>query len=195
MRRVLDAIPGLSILGAVLLLALALAGCAGTGSGSATESTVVVRLSSAALAGGEIPARYTCDGANIAPELRWGTVPSTVSEVVLFALGMGSFPLNHVVSSVEWAMAGVNPQLHGLAAGELPPGAFLVPASDGKRRYSICPPKGQTREYEFALYAMPAHVAVGRGIDGLGLFGNLAQGPPGDRSPAVGELFAKYSRK
>jgi phosphatidylethanolamine-binding protein (PEBP) family uncharacterized protein len=96
-------------------------------------------------------------------------------------------------------MAGVNPQLHGLAAGELPPGAVLLEASDGKRHYSICPAKGHRERYEFAVFAVPPAVRVGNAIGGTQLLRNLVDGPPGgtaeDLSPASGGFFAAYKRE
>jgi phosphatidylethanolamine-binding protein (PEBP) family uncharacterized protein len=200
-----------SISGAALLLALALGGCGGSsggatagGSGSAgsiAKSAVkipggaVIPLTSSAIQNGELPARYTCDGANIAPPLKWGAVPSISGEVVLFALGVASSQSTPTSSSIEWAVAGLKPELHGIGAGELPSGAFLVAGSKGKRPYSICPPKGQTRHYRFVIYSMPPQVQVGKSIVGVKLLENLAEGPPEDRAPGKGELSVTYTRR
>jgi phosphatidylethanolamine-binding protein (PEBP) family uncharacterized protein len=187
--------------GAVLLLAIGLAGCGGSGSGLSISNPTVatkhasIRLTSTAIRTGEIPARYTCDGANVAPPLKWGAVPSSSSEVVLFALAVTPGQSPSAASPVEWAMAGLKPELHGIKAGELPQGAYLVEAGDGKKQYSICPPRGQTRHYAFVLYAMPPGIAAGTGISGAVLLRNLAEGPPADRSPARGELSVSYKRR
>lgn len=194
MRRAPGSISSAAALASTALLTVvALAGCGGSGSGATTaRPPSAVALSSTAIQGGKIPARYTCDGADIAPPLTWGAVPSTVKELVLLAIGVTAA---HAVKSVEWAVAGIKPQLHGLAAGKLPAEAVLEQASSGKRQYSICPPKGQAQLYEFVLYAMPGQITVGPGINGENLLHNLNEGPPVDRSPATGAFYASYTRK
>jgi phosphatidylethanolamine-binding protein (PEBP) family uncharacterized protein len=196
MRRQLQAVSSAaSISRIVLLLAIVLSGCGGSGTSSpaaSAEKQTFVPLASAAIVGGRIPARYTCDGANIAPPIKWGTLPTGTNEVALFVIGLTP---SHTLSSIEWAMAGIKPELHGIAAGQLPSGAFLEEASDGKRQYSICPPKGQTKLYEFVLFALPPTVRVSGEINGVNLYHNLAEGPPEDRAPARGAFSATYSRR
>jgi phosphatidylethanolamine-binding protein (PEBP) family uncharacterized protein len=200
MRRPLEAFSSVA-----LLLALALSGCGSSGSGSASAGAfhpvpanggaTTISLTSTAITAGALPAQYTCDGANIAPPLKWGTVSNVSREVVLFALGLTHGATSPTSSSIEWVMAGLKPQLHGIGAGEVPSGAFLVSASDGKKHYSICPPKGETKRYEFAIYAMPPLVTVGTHINGVKLLHNLAAGPPQDRGPGKGEFVVTYRRK
>ena len=178
---------------ACLALALALGGCGSSTAGGKAE--VAIPLTSTAFEGGKLPARFTCDGANISPPLRWGSVPSASAEVVLFAIGKPASASTHVSSTIEWAMAGIKPGLHELKAGEVPHGAFLEQASDGKRQYSICPARGQTRFYAFAVYALPEKVKVTPKINGAALFHNLAEGPPKFRAPGSGAFTVTYTRK
>lgn len=176
---------------AVLLSALALAGC----SNSSAPKSVTVPFKSPALASGTLPARYTCDGKNIAPPLEWGAVPSTTRELALFVLGLT--PVAHTgryTVSVEWAVAGVNPALHRLAAGELPPGAHVGRASNGKKRYSICPRKGTSKQYQFALYAIPASVAVAPRFVGLKLLQAVANPSSALATNVGGAFVASYKR-
>ena len=185
-----------SCLAVALTLIVALAGCGGT---SGKKASSVIPLTSPAIVGGAIPARYTCDGANIAPPLSWGAVPPGVNELVLFALGVRPGGSSMASDSIEWVMAGINPQLHAIAAGKLPSGAVLLEASDKKRHYSICPPKGHPQRYDFAVFAVPPAVRVGTEIPGVPLLKNLVYGPPGgtaqDDSPAKGQLLATYERR
>jgi phosphatidylethanolamine-binding protein (PEBP) family uncharacterized protein len=202
MRRPLEAISiAAPLASAALLLALALAGCGGSASGNAgssssgsgysTITTKPIPLTSTAFSsGGGIPVQYTCDGANIAPPLQWGAVPPGTHEVVLFALAVGSAGK----STVEWAMGGLNPGLHKVAAGEVPSGAFLVEASDKKRHYSICPAPGQTEVYKFKVYAVPSLIKVTPRVSGPTLLRNLAEGPANFRAPAEGQLLTSYTR-
>jgi phosphatidylethanolamine-binding protein (PEBP) family uncharacterized protein len=185
-------------LAALTALAVTLAGCGGTTDPTPAKTSARIALASPAITGAEIPARYTCDGANIAPPLRWGAVPPAVGELVLFALGVPSGRASIASAPIEWVIAGVNPQLHEIAAGALPPGAVLLEASDGKRHYSICPPKGHTERYAFAVFAVPPAVRVGNAIGGPQLLKNLVNGPPGgtpeDLSPAQGIFYVSYKR-
>jgi phosphatidylethanolamine-binding protein (PEBP) family uncharacterized protein len=177
---------------ATVLTALALAGC---GSGSATPKVAAVPLTSTAIHGGRLPALYTCNGKNIPPPLTWGTIPPIVQELALFAIEYTPNPAGHYTLGVEWAMAGVNPALHHVNAGELPRGAFLLKTSNGKPSYSICPPKGQTKHYEFALYAIPAGVRVSPELAATELLSNLTNPNPKLQSPATGTITTTYRRK
>lgn len=192
MRRPLKAITSTaSISGAVLALAIGLAGCGA----SSPKRLATISLTSSVIEGTQLPARYTCDGADIAPPLKWGGVPSGTRELVLVAVGKPTSEASHAPSTVEWAMAGIKPELGEVAAGKLPAGAFLEEASDRKRHYSICPAKGQTRVYAFALYAVPPRVIVTHNVNGITLFHNLAEGKPEFRATASGVLRASYTRR
>lgn len=193
MQRPLKAIRSTaSISGAVLALGIALAGC---GSGSAAKTTARIQISSSAIEGTTLPAHFTCDGANVNPPIKWSGVPSGTKELALFAVGKPPAGSANASSTIEWALAGINPSLGEVKAGKKPAGAFLEEASDGKRHYSICPPKGQTRLYAFALYALPEHVTVTAQISGVALYHNLAEGKPEFRAPAAGAITASYTRK
>jgi phosphatidylethanolamine-binding protein (PEBP) family uncharacterized protein len=184
--------PRHTLCGAALLLTLSVTAC-GTTSPSKTAKTGVakVRLTSPAITQGTIPALYTCDGKNISPPVQWGAIPAGLTELALFAVREQS---GQPAPSVEWAMAGLKPALHKVAAGTVPSGAYLAQASKGKR-YSICPAKGQAAKYKFLIYALPAGVAAGPGIGGSELLGNLTSASPEKRSPAEGGFSATYKRK
>jgi phosphatidylethanolamine-binding protein (PEBP) family uncharacterized protein len=137
-----------------------LAGCGSAGSSSSHVKAVQRVAFKSAAVGTTIPALYTCDGKNISPPLEWGSVPADTGELVLFAIGFNRTTGTSYSASIAWAVSGVNPQLHRLAAGHLPPGAHLGVASDGRRGYSICPKKGTTDEYQFELYALPRPISV-----------------------------------
>jgi phosphatidylethanolamine-binding protein (PEBP) family uncharacterized protein len=178
--------------GAVLLLALALAGC--SGSGSTAPKNITIPFKSSALADSSLPALYTCDGKNISPPVEWGAVPPATRELALFILGLTPTRGGYK-TSVEWAVAGVNPALHGLAAGKLPPGAHVGLASSGKRqRYSICPAKGKVKDYQFALYAIPPTITVAPKFIGYKLLQVIANPISSDRADGGGAFVASYKR-
>jgi len=105
--------------------------------------------------GWKIPAKYTCDGANVSPELVWSGVPAGAKSLVLICEDISG------VSSafIHWAVYNIPPTSAGLPQN-VPPKAQL---SDGSRQayntYSLlgymgpCP-GNETHQYVFNLYAL-----------------------------------------
>jgi phosphatidylethanolamine-binding protein (PEBP) family uncharacterized protein len=110
---------------------------------------------------GRLAATYTCDGKDSWPTLRWGGVPPQSAELALFAMNVQ--PVNEQLF-VDWAVAGLDPGLGEIKAGELPRGAISATNGFGKRGYSICPP-GAGEIYMFALYALPRSLSPKQGFD------------------------------
>jgi phosphatidylethanolamine-binding protein (PEBP) family uncharacterized protein len=188
-----------AISGAVLLAMLALAGCGGisSGDGSSSSPTALTKitLDSPALTGTSLPARYTCDGENIPPPLQWGAVPPATRELALFLLALKP---THVAGeysiSVEWAVAGLDPGRHSLAAGHLPPGVRIGRASHGRTRYSLCPQKGTTAHYQFELYAVPRTLTIPANFQALQTLSKLATGDTSTTASARGGFTVSYAR-
>jgi len=196
MRRAPNAVRAMPIL--AVLAALALGGCGGSADGSAGVATQPARVSltSSAIHDTKLSALYTCDGRDISPPLAWGAVPSSVEEVAIFALGAHRAANGQTLGSIEWALAGVRPGLHALRAGEVPHGAFLLAGTAGKRRYSICPHKGETEHFTFVLYALPHGARASPKISSAALFDNLTEsGAAQDETPAAGGIPANYTRR
>jgi phosphatidylethanolamine-binding protein (PEBP) family uncharacterized protein len=119
--------------------------------------------------GGKIPARYTCDGADVSLPLRWGAIPRGTVELLLFVLDLKSEPT--VKPVVYWAVAGLHPTLRGLSAGRLPPGAIVGRNSLGQARYTICPARSEgLQRYAVALLTMPHAVSLTPGFSASAVF-------------------------
>ncbi len=191
MRRSLQAISS-----AALLATLALTGC-GTGTVSTQKQQVAIPFGSPAISGKNvIPVKYTCDGKDVSPPLEWGQVPAGIKEVALFVLGLTPTPTGGSAISIDWAVGGVDANLHKLTAGHLPKGTAVGTNSDGSHRYRICPAKGSRKTYEFAVYAVPASAKKLRGpFKGLQLLGELASNNSPSIAPAGGQFAAFYTRK
>jgi phosphatidylethanolamine-binding protein (PEBP) family uncharacterized protein len=177
---------------ATLIAALAMAGC---GSSSSAPSLATIQFKSAAIATGHpLPTRYTCDGIDVPPTLEWGAVPSGTGELVLLVVGLAPGSANRYSASVEWAVAGINPRVHTLVAGHLPPGAHVGLANDGQRRYSICPKKGVSEPYQFMLYAVPASLKIAPNFAGISVLATLSR--PLTQTSAIGQgaFVAVYQR-
>jgi phosphatidylethanolamine-binding protein (PEBP) family uncharacterized protein len=115
---------------------------------------------------GQLPAKYTCDGQNTPPPLRWQGVPSEAQELQLFVMS-----LKPVAGKLffDWAVAGLSPKLTSLEPGHLPAGAVVGSNSDGHTAYSICPSGTEHEQYVFALFALPKRLGPKQGFDPLTL--------------------------
>jgi phosphatidylethanolamine-binding protein (PEBP) family uncharacterized protein len=111
-----------------------------------------------------IPARYTCDGANASPPIRWHGAPVSSAELVLLVMNLTESSGNNRVFA--WAVAGLKPTPDGvLAAAHLPTSAVLGRNGFGEDGYSVCPSKGNTDHYFVILYALPEKLSLRRGFD------------------------------
>jgi hypothetical protein len=99
--------------------------------------------------------------------LRWSGLPHGTGELALFIL---NFQPVHGRFFFDWAVAGLSPKLHGLAAGELPPGAVAGRNGFGRDGYSICPPKGGHETYAVKVIALPRKIPAQTGVDALTLY-------------------------
>jgi phosphatidylethanolamine-binding protein (PEBP) family uncharacterized protein len=146
------------------------------------EATVAdMRLESPAIVAaagspGRLAATYTCDGADSWPAFHWSGVPAGTAELALFAMNIQ--PVEGRLF-VDWAVAGLDPDLEGIEAGKLPKGAITGTNGFGKRGYELCP-SGGGEIYMFAVYALPTALSPPKGFDArelrkevLGVSGNV----------------------
>src|SRR5262245_57150108 len=155
--------------GAVLALALFLAaaalGCGGssnetaaspgpgttarTGPGTTASAGTFTLTSSAFADNGPIPAKFTCQGSSVSPELSWTGVPSGATELALLVVDPDAPVPN---GFVHWVLTGIDP-----ASGPLEEGTTAgTPGTNGAGRPGYtgpCPPSGN-HHYIFTLYAL-----------------------------------------
>lgn len=113
--------------------------------------------------GGSIPSRYTCDGADISPELSWSGAPSDAAALVLLVDDPDASDFVH------WSVL----DMTGTASGALPRGIGTSPDAPKQGRNDFgrvgwggpCPPSG-THHYRFTLYALAAPLALAGQPDG-----------------------------
>lgn len=150
-------------------------------------TTASVKLESPAFKGGvPMSAKYTCDGGNESPPLKWSGLPPEAAELVLLALNMN--PVDEALF-FDWAVAGIDPDVTEIEEGKLPRGAVVGTNSFGERAYGLCPP-GASENYIFMLYAIPTELSPQPGFDPLELREEvLAQ------SGNVGLLATSYRRR
>jgi Raf kinase inhibitor-like YbhB/YbcL family protein len=141
---------------AVPLLAVVLVSACGGGdtvTGPAPAAPDAIALSSPAFAAGaEIPRRYTCDGKETSPPLRWTPPPKATRSLALLV----EDPDAPGGTFVHWTLYGFAAETKGLAEGAVPARARQGMNSSGESKYAgPCPPKGDTaHRYVFTLYAL-----------------------------------------
>ncbi len=119
-------------------------------------------VSPAFSAGGTIPKKFTCDGANNSPQLTWTDPPAKTQS---FALIMDD-PDAPVGTWVHWVIYDLPANARELAEGvskqeQLPSGATQGRNDFGKIGYGgPCPPPGKAHRYFFKLYALDAKLGL-----------------------------------
>jgi hypothetical protein len=147
--------------------ALVLSAC---GANQAQVPQPITVRSSAFAPGGTIPRRYTCDGRDISPPLRWSGISGDATQLTLMMIDRdapgGDF--------IHWQLSELSPGSDGLGAGETPTIGNVGTNSFGTTGYrGPCPPRG----------AKPHHYVITITAFGSG------------RTIAVGTLTGAYARR
>lgn len=123
-------------------------------------------LSTAFRAGEAIPVQYTCDGDNVSPPLRWGSLPKETQSLVLICedpdAPSGLF--------VHWLIFNLPPIVADLPEA-LPATETLEEsgAVQGRNDFNHlgyggpCPPPGRPHRYFFRLYALDTKLQLRAG--------------------------------
>jgi len=124
-------------------------------------------LSSSAFdSGAAIPKRYTCEGENVSPPLRWTPMPNEVRSLALIVddpAGASGGTFTH------WVLYNIPAERDGLPegveeGGTLPWGALQGRNDFGNARYDgPCPPLRTPHTYHFRLYALDAPLDLSAG--------------------------------
>jgi len=141
--------------------------------------------SSAFQQGGNIPSKFTCDGANTSPPLQISDMPSEAKSLVLIVddpdAPSGLF--------THWAVWNISPQTSAIAEGSTPKGAQGT-NDFGKSGYGgPCPPSG-THRYYFKIFALDRELDLPSGAKRSELNTAMKGHVIGQ-----GELMGRYSRK
>ena len=147
--------------------------------------------SSAFKEGQMIPAKYTCDGQNISPPLKWESAPQGTKSFALIS----DDPDAPVGTWVHWVMWNIPADANELAENirpvkELPNGSKQGISSFRQYGYGgPCPPSG-THRYYFKIYALDTMLE----LSGNTTKQNLLEAMKG-HILAEGSLMGKYQRK
>jgi len=109
---------------------------------------------------GNIPVKFTCQGENINPGLRFSNIPDKTQTLVLTL----DDPDAPVGDFTHWLLWNINPKTAEIKADSTPPSAVVGFNSTGTSGYiGPCPPSG-THRYIFRLYALDSTLNLDTGV-------------------------------
>jgi len=147
--------------------------------------------SSAFQDGGLIPAKYTCDGADVSPPLQWDRVPEGAKSIALICDDPDA-PMGTFVHWVIFSLPAETRQLAEKVTADkiLPSGARQGTSDFGRVGYGgPCPPSG-THRYFFKVYALDTTLDLPAGARKSDLL-KAMQG----HILGQGQLIGKYKRR
>lgn len=108
---------------------------------------------------GSIPLEYTCDGANVLPELNIEDAPEKAKSLALIM----DDPDAPAGTWVHWVLWNISPETKSIPKGAEPPKSMRGKTSFGRPGYGgPCPPSG-THRYFFKLYALDTILSIKEG--------------------------------
>jgi Raf kinase inhibitor-like YbhB/YbcL family protein len=124
-----------------------------------------LQMSSTSFADGTtMPARLTCDGPDISPNLQWSAPPAgTKSYAIAVNDPDAPFGFTH------WLAYNLPPDLQSLPEGASTPSKRLDHAAEGRNGFGNigyggpCPPAGKPHHYVFSVYALDVDPALPAG--------------------------------
>jgi len=137
-------------------------------------------------AGGDIPAKFTCDGTNVSPALQIGGVPNEAKSLVLIVddpdAPRGLF--------THWIIWNIDPKTTRVAENSAPAAGVQGTNDFGKRNYGgPCPPSG-THRYFFKIFALDTKLELKPNARRAELDAAMR-----GHVLAQGELMGRYSHK
>jgi Raf kinase inhibitor-like YbhB/YbcL family protein len=155
-----------------------------------------IQISSDAFSpGSTIPVRYTADGDDVSPPLKWSGVPENTRELALIVEDPDA---PQPTPFVHWVIYKIPPNADGLSEGvparahpATPAGAVQGKTSFKKIGYGgPAPPKGHgTHHYHFRLFALDAPLEVQGELDKKSLLAAMS-----GHVLEQGELVGTYER-
>ena len=151
-----------------------------------------LKVESAAFAnGGLIPAKYTCDGDDMSPPLRWSKPPDGTKSLAIIS----DDPDAPRGTWVHWVVYNIPPQVRELrehvpSSERLSDGTVQGRSDFGRIGYGgPCPPSG-THRYYFKVYALDTMLNIAHGATKQQLLKAME-----GHVLAQGELMGKYARR
>ena len=151
-----------------------------------TAASSISIASPAFQSGGDIPAKFTCDGTNVSPALQIGGVPNEAKSLVLIVddpdAPRGLF--------THWIVWNIDPKTTRVAENSAPAAGVQGTNDFGKRNYGgPCPPSG-THRYFFKIFALDTKLELKPNARRAELDAAMR-----GHVLAQGELMGRYSHK
>jgi hypothetical protein len=124
-----------------------------------TEMTLEV-TSPAFEPGGRIPKKYTCDGENVSPPLKWSGVPTETKSLALIV----DDPDAPIGTFVHWVLYDLPPDLDSLPEGVRGMGTEGINDFRKTGYGGPCPPRGSEHRYFFKVYALDTTTGLKAGV-------------------------------
>ena len=119
---------------------------------------VSMKISSTAFEhNGQIPKKYTCDGSDVNPPLKFEGIPTDTKSLALIV----DDPDAPVGIWVHWVLWNIDPKITEIKENSVPKGGMQGMNDFRKHDYGgPCPPSG-THRYFFKLYALDTTLSLG----------------------------------
>jgi Raf kinase inhibitor-like YbhB/YbcL family protein len=148
--------------------------------------------SSAFTDGASIPPKYTCDGDDISPPLKWSGVPAGTRSLALICDdpdAPGGMWVHWVIYDIPAAVAQL---AEGIPAAEVTSAGARQGINDFKRvgYGGPCPPRGNAHRYFFKLYALDTELSLKPRATKKDLVGAMK-----GHILAEGQLMGTYKRR
>ena len=155
--------------GIILIVLVSSASCSGNENGTATDEedtmTTIALTSSAFSDGTPIPTKYTGDGEDVSPPLKWGDVPDGTKSIALIC----DDPDAPVDTWVHWVVFNIPPTATELPEGVPTTETVLDGAKQGRNDFrrlgygGPAPPPGKSHRYFFKLYVLDTELDLNAG--------------------------------
>jgi Raf kinase inhibitor-like YbhB/YbcL family protein len=124
-----------------------------------------MNLTSTSFQGNQIPAKFTCDGAGISPQLSWSEPPAGTASFALIVTD----PDAPGRTFVHWVIYDLPAETRELLEGMPGLGQLTNGSRQGRNDFGDigyggpCPPGNSAHHYHFALYALDAKLNLPTG--------------------------------
>ena len=157
------------------------------------SSAMTIKLTGSAFAEGQpIPTKYTCDGADVSPPLKWSDVPEGARSLALIC----DDPDAPAGDWTHWVLFNIPPTVTELAEAVPTTETISNGAKQGRNDFKRigyggpCPPQGRAHRYFFRLYALKTEINLNAGATKQDVI-NAMKG----NILAEAELMGTYKRK
>lgn len=154
---------------------------------------MTIQLTSSAFTeGASIPAKYTCDGQDSSPPLKWSNLPPGARSLALVA----DDPDAPAGTWVHWVIYNIPSTIMELPEGLPTTETISNGAAQGSNDFKRlgyggpCPPRGNPHRYFFKLYALDTELSLKPGATKKELLRAME-----GRVLAQGQLMGTYKRK